>query len=223
MAQHVEECIRKVRSCGLKPLFFPEFSKLFHNAFGCSLVYFDQTSQSRSEEEDETVDVESYGDDTTNCVVNLASQNNNNVSKMDSVQSSPRSLSFSSEEHAITSRGNIWQHGKHSQHRIGSSPSSIGSNVNLVNSMPINCSTGGGIFAVSSESLATPTSSDQVTDYDHSNDDSSTIRCSTQSSMSNNNCDDDNDEEVIVDNTNDDDAPKKIMPLKDMKRSDKNR
>lgn len=231
IAQHVEECLRKVIDYREPTINAIKFNKNLLYAISM------QTGQSRSEEEDETVDVESYGDETSNCAVNLASQNNNstsnsnnnnnntsnnnnNVSKMDSIQSSPRSHQYTTnEEHMITSRSNLWQtHTKHN-HRIGTSPS--------MHSLPLNCVPT--MFPVSNESGATPTSSDQITEYDHhSNDGSNANRCSTQLSMNNNNnnCDNDNDEEVIVDNANDDDINKKLMaPVKhDGKRStDKNR
>lgn len=128
-----------------------------------------QSGQSRSEEEDETVDVESYGDETTvaSSAMNLAaSQNNNNITKNDSIRPTMRPMPFPgnnvggggigiggvstnssmpNDDHMITSRNSIWQtHTKHG-HRLGTSPP-VGmgaTNLTLVNShnsLPsINC------------------------------------------------------------------------------------
>lgn len=240
-----------------------------------------QSGQSRSEEEDETVDVESYGDEPTtaaNSAMNLAaSQNNNNITKIDSIRPTMRPMPFPgtnvgggigiggvisgnsnnnssmpNDDHMITSRNSIWQtHTKHG-HRLGNSPpgGAMGAtNLTLANSIPsIGCgppppppST---LF--SSESGATPTSSDQINDYDRAVDSPNRTmptsadrlnaarkmndiqkNCSARelknsAETTHNSCDNDNDEEVIV--TNDDDECHKKMPsTKDLKRSDKNR
>lgn len=206
-----------------------------------------QSGQSRSEEEDETVDVESYGDETSSSAMNLAaSQNNNNISKMDSIRPQMRQMPFTSssssmpnEEHMITSRNSIWQqHTKHG-HRLGTSPPSLGAtNISLVNSIPsIGC---GPPTMFQSESGATPTSSDQINEYDRSVESPNRIaqdrinsrigdmakNCSRDlnkngAEATHNNCDNDNDEDVIV--TNDDECPKKMPSTKDLKRNDKNR
>lgn len=106
----------------------------------------------RREEEDETVDVESYGDETSNTAVNLVSQNNNN-SKIDSAQSSP-TAHIRGEEHLITSVTNPWDR----KHRI---PMMINNNNNN------NCV--GTPMSMTNVSRATPTSSDQVSDYEEQN------------------------------------------------------
>lgn len=131
----------------------------------------------RREEEDETVDVESYGDETSNTAVNLVSQNNNNP-KIDSAQSSP-TTHIRGEEHLITSVTNPWDR----KHRI---PMIISNNNNNCVGPPI---------SMTNVSRATPTSSDQVSDYDEQN------RDKTQ--------DLENEEELIVDNTDDEDCVKK--------------
>lgn len=211
------------------------------------LLSFEQSGQSRSEEEDETVDVESYGDEPASSAMNLAaSQNNNNITKVDSIRPTMRSIPYTTsssanmpnEEHMITSRNSIWQqHTKHG-HRLGSSPpSSIASNISLVNSMPpIGC----GPPTMFPESGATPTSSDQINEYDRSAESPSRIsqdrinvrtgemqktssrELKNGAETTHNNCDNDNDEEVIVTN-DDDECPKKIPSTKDLKRNEKNR
>lgn len=200
------------------------------------------------------MDVESYGDEPASSAMNLAaSQNNNNITKIDSVRPAVRQMPFTSsssnmpsEEHLITSRNSIWQqHTKH-LHRLNTSPPGMtASNLSLVNSMPImNCgpppSQPPAMF--SSESGATPTSSDQLNEYadrtvespnrmaqenrhqtrigDIQKSNSRDLKNGAETTH-NNNCDNDNDEEVIVTN-DDDDCPKKI-PSKDLKRNDKNR
>lgn len=190
------------------------------------------------------MDVESYGDEPASSAMNLAaSQNNNNITKMDAIRSSMRPIAFTnntthlpSDEHMITSRNSIWQqHAKHA-HRLGASPpTSIASNLSLVNSMPpLGC---GPPTMFVSESGATSTSSDQITEYDRNTDSPNRMqqqhdRLNTRitdmqkasgrdlKNGADNNCDNDNDEEVIV--TNDDDECPKKLP-KDLKRNDKNR
>lgn len=177
-----------------------------------------QNGQNRTEDEDETVDVESYGDEAFNCAVNLASQqnnnNNNSITKLDPVilQSSPRSLP-SNDDHIIKSGSNLWQHNKH---RLGASPGSI--NAMLA---PMNCTTNH--LGTTNVSRATPTSSDQISEYEHPDKDGATIRGSTQ--MARNNCETahGHDEDVIVDNADDDDCGKKVAPRLELKREDKNR
>lgn len=209
-----------------------------------------QNGQPRSEEEDETVDVESYGDETASSAMNLAaSQNNNNITKIDSIRPTMRLGPFTSsssmpiEDHMITSRNSIWQqHTKHGQHRIGASPPVMGTtNINIPTSIAsMNC--GPPAMFSSETSGATSTSNDQVNEYDRSSAESPNrgaidrmnVRfaeipknCSRENLKSSvettrNNCDNDNDEEVIV--TNDDDECTKKMPsTKDPKRNDKNR
>lgn len=146
------------------------------------------------------------------------------------------------EDLLITSRNSIWQqHTKHG-HRLGTSPPNMSApNLSLVNSMPpMGC--GPPPMFPPNESGATPTSSDQINEYDRSVDspnrmaqDRNRIIDLQQKTNSrdlkngaetthnnNNNCDNDNDEEVIVTN-DDDDCPKKIPSTKDLKRNDKNR
>lgn len=130
----------------------------------------------RREEEDETVDVESYGDETSNTAVNLVSQNNNNP-KIESAQSSP-TTHIRGEEHLITSVTNPWDR----KHRI---PMIISNNNNNCVGTPM-----------TNVSRATPTSSDQVSDYEEQN------RDKTQEHL-------ENEEELIVDNTDDEDCLKK--------------
>lgn len=189
-----------------------------------------------------------------------AAQNNNNIQKMDSIRAatmrsmpfmnvsnSNTSNSMTNEEHLITSRSSIWQqHTKH-LHRMGPSPpnmNTINVNVSMANSMPISCVPQPTLFP--NESRSTPTSSDQINEYDRTNTESPSARI-TQERINNNNrigtdlqksngrdtkngietttqhnnCDNDNDEEVIV--TNDEDNCPKKMPSKELKRSDKNR
>ncbi|KAG4068593.1 hypothetical protein HA402_004934 [Bradysia odoriphaga] len=129
----------------------------------------------RREEEDETVDVESYGDETSNTAVNLVSQNNNN-SKIESAQSSP-TTHIRGEEQMITSVTNPWDR----KHRI---PMIISNNNNNCVGTPM-----------TNVSRATPTSSDQISEYEEQN------RDKTQ--------DLENEEELIVDNTDDEDCVKK--------------
>lgn len=140
------------------------------------------------EDEDETVDVESYGDETSNTAVDLVTQTNinNNITKIDSIPS-PR---HPSDEHVIVSGSNMWER----KHRIGV--------------MPMNC--GPPPMSVTNVSRATPTSSDQITEYQEQNRDRAQ------------NCVNDNDEEVIVDNTDEEDCPKKKSKNCD-KQNDKNR
>lgn len=173
-----------------------------------------------------------------------ASQNNNNITKVDTIRSSMRPLPFTSsstslpnEDHLITSRNSIWQqHAKHS-HRHGTSPpANIPSNISLVNSMqPLGC---GPPSMFSNESGATPTSSDQINEYDRTAESPNRIQqdrlnaritemqkqsgrdLKNGAETTHNNCDNDNDEEVIVTN-DDDECPKKLS--KDLKRNDKNR
>lgn len=123
------------------------------------------------------MDVESYGDETSNTAVNLVSQNNNNP-KIESAQSSP-TTHIRGEEHLITSVTNPWDR----KHRI---PMIISNNNN-------NCV--GTPMSMTNVSRATPTSSDQVSDYEEQN------RDKTQ--------DLENEEELIVDNTDDEDCIKK--------------
>lgn len=123
------------------------------------------------------MDVESYGDETSNTAVNLVSQNNNNP-KIESAQSSP-TTHIRGEEHLITSVSNPWDR----KHRI---PMIISNNNNNCVGTPI---------SMTNVSRATPTSSDQVSDYEEQN------RDKTQ--------DIENEEELIVDNTDDEDCIKK--------------
>lgn len=123
------------------------------------------------------MDVESYGDETSNTAVNLVSQNNNNP-KIESAQPSP-TTHIRGEEHLITSVTNPWDR----KHRI---PMIISNNNN-------NCV--GTPMSMTNVSRATPTSSDQVSDYEEQN------RDKTQ--------DLENEEELIVDNTDDEDCVKK--------------
>lgn len=175
-----------------------------------------------------------------------ASQNNNNITKMDMIRPTMRPMPFTSnsssmptEDHLITSRNSIWQqHTKHG-HRLGSSPPNMNApNLNLVNSMPpMGC---GPPTMFSNESGATPTSSDQINEYDRTVESPNRMAQERNrivdlqktnnrdlkngaETTHNNNCDNDNDEEVIVTN-DDDECPKKIPPsTKDLKRNDKNR
>lgn len=187
-----------------------------------------------------------------------AAQNNNNIQKMDSIRqmrpmpfmnvsNNNTSNSMINEEHLITSRSSIWQqHTKH-LHRMGPSPpnmNAVNVNVSMANSMPISCVSQPTLFP--NESRSTPTSSDQINEYDRTNTESPCTRISQERINNNNriatdlqksngrdtkngietttvhnNCDNDNDEEVIVTN-DEDDCPKK-MPSKELKRSDKNR
>lgn len=176
-----------------------------------------------------------------------ASQNNNNITKMDLIRPTMRPMSFTNnntnnmqtEDHLITSRNSIWQqHTKHG-HRLGTSPPNMSApNLNLVNSMqqPMGCGPPPTMF--SNESGATPTSSDQINEYDRTVESPNRmaqernrivdLQKTTNRDLKNgaetthnNNCDNDNDEEVIVTN-DDDECPKKIS-TKDLKRNDKNR
>lgn len=194
------------------------------------------------------MDVESYGDEPASSAMNLAaSQNNNNITKMDVMRPAMRPMPFSTgvsmpnEDHMITSRNSIWQqHTKTHGHRISTSSPGMGApSINLVNSLPqIGC---GPLTMFSSESGATPTSSDQLNEYDRSAEspnriaqDRMNIRIGEMSKNScnrelknsaettRNSCDNDNDEEVIVTN-DDDECSKKIPSTKDHKRNDKNR
>ncbi|XP_055320054.1 protein Teyrha-meyrha-like isoform X2 [Sitodiplosis mosellana] len=223
IAQHVEDCLRK-------------------------------SGQSRCEEEDETVDVESYGDETASSAMNLAaSQNNNNITKMDTIRPTMRPMPFTSssasmptEDHLITSRNSIWQqHTKHAQHRLGSSPPSMSApSLSLVNSMPAMGCGPPTMFPSSNESGATPTSSDQINEYDRSVESPNRLivqernrivdlqktnsrdlknGAETTQHNNNNNCDNDNDEEVIVTHDEGECPTAKKMPsTKDLKRNDKN-
>lgn len=250
IAQHVEDCLRKVsQSIAMTN----KCNEQMLNGYFSPFKWKKQSGQSRSEEEDETVDVESYGDETSSSAMNLAAaQNNNNVVKHDSIRPTIRPMPFTSvansssncmsnEEHMITSRSGIWQqHTKH-LHRLGPSPPNMNAvNVSMANSIPISCAPPN-LFPNES-SGATPTSSDQINEYDRTNTESPNTRISqdrhnnrinndlqksNNREMKNgietthNNCDNDNDEEVIVTN-DEDDCPKK-MPSKDLKRCDKNR
>lgn len=152
-----------------------------------------QHGQSR-EEEDETVDVESYGDETSNTAVDLVTQTNinNNITKHDPIQS-PR---HPNEEHVIVSGSNLWER----KHRMGGMPMACGGPPQM------------SVANVTNVSRATPTSSDQITDYQDQNRDRAQQSCGGN----------DNDEEVIVDNTDDEDCPKKKSKNCD-KQNDKNR
>lgn len=137
--------------------------------------------------------MESYGDETSNTAVNLASQqnnnnNNNNTIKIDSAHSSPHERN---EEHLITSVTNPWER----KHRL---------------SIPMNCGPPPQppqLTSVTNVARATPTSSDQISNYDDHNKDRGHST--------------DIDEEVIVDNTDDEDCPKKSRICD--KQDDKNR
>lgn len=229
---------------------------------------FKQNGQSRCEEEDETVDVESYGDETATSAMNLAAaqnnNNNNNVTKMDSVRPTLRPMPFSSnppnhpnEEHFITSRSSIWQQQPPPQqqplkhHRIPGMPSpptmTVPNSMGHVNPMTMTCppppppST---MFANESAGI-TPTSSDQVNDYDRPSTGSPSTRLAQDSRHTGRmvdlaaksgggrelkngldtahiNCDNANDEEVIVTN-DDDECPPKKHTAKDLKRTDKSK
>lgn len=156
-----------------------------------------QAAATTREEEDETVDVESYGDETSNTAVDLVTQTNinNNITKIDSIPSPHHR--HPSDEHVIVSGSNMWER-KH--HRIGV--------------MPMNCGPPQPPppqMSVTNVSRATPTSSDQITEYQEQNRDNRAQ-----------NCGNDNDEEVIVDNTDEEDCPKKKSKNCD-KQNDKNR
>lgn len=232
IAQHVEECLQKVRTAASQQLTPPPMNCCTNSntKFGLFSLRMTQTGagshgQSRSEEEDETVDVESYGDETSNCAVNLASQNNNNTIAS-KINATPRSHHpFSAEEHMITSRSNLWQtpSNKHppNHHRIGNSPSLHHSlNCGPVPPPPSSQIAPGGIFPGSNESTgATPTSSDQIAEYDQQNIEDASSGMRQHSSMGGN-TNIETDEDVIVDNSNEDDVKKS---LKDSKRNEKNR
>lgn len=178
---------------------------------------------------------------------------------MDSIRPTMRPMPFTSsgssmptEDHLITSRNSIWQqHTKHGQHRLGTSPPSMSApSLGLVNSMTTMSGCGPPTMfpppppPQSNESGATPTSSDQINEYDRSVEspnrmmgqdrnriidlqktNSRDLKNGAETTQhNNNNCDNDNDEEVIV--TNDDDecpSAKKMPSTKDLKRNDKNR
>lgn len=154
------------------------------------------------EEEDETVDVESYGDET----VSWASMNNNNEPKLNSVQTPIRPLNPADDRNIIISRNSLWHYNKHN--RIGDTSVLMGNDSNGIhgssnNNAPPTATT---ILEANGTNIAraTPTSSDQLNEYNHENEDSAAnTRSHHQSSRSTNNCDADNGEEVIVDNTDD--------------------
>lgn len=180
-----------------------------------------QNGPSRSdddEEEDETVDVESYGDET----VNWTLMNNNNESKLNSLQTSARPISSAEERHII-SRHNLWHYNK--QSRMGDTSVLMGESNGIICSGNGNTHTAATILDGNGTNIAraTPTSSDQVNEYNHENDDSSAISRS-QHQNSNNNCDLDNNEEVIVDNTDDEECVKEMPSVIERNRSvDRNR
>lgn len=137
-------------------------------------------------------------------------------------QSSPRSLA-STEEQTITSGSSLWQHAKHRQ-QLGNSTGSISA---MLAPTPINCTashlSGGG--NLTNVSRATPTSSDQINDYDHHSRDKDVCIMRGANQMSRNSaiCDPEHDEEVIVDHADNDDCGKKNSQRIDLKRDDKNR
>ncbi|CRL05102.1 CLUMA_CG017988, isoform A [Clunio marinus] len=160
IAQHIEECVRK------------------------------QNSQTQIQDEDETVDVESYGEETSNGAINMTSQlyNNNNNSVNNNNNNSNQVINNNNniimhnkidkttpEDHTITSLNRTtanWDH--KSRMSLNLSCTQINEN---------------GITRV------TPTSSDQrITDVEYELDND---RDRSQERMS------DNEEEVIVDNTDD--------------------
>lgn len=165
-----------------------------------------QNGAATREEEDETVDVESYGDEMSNTAVNLAANApiTSNI-KIDSAQSSPHDRGgggTGNEEHLITSVSNPWDR----KHRLG-----IGMHGNAA---PI----------MSNVARATPTSSDQISDYEEYSKErighhgpnglgGGNVGASANSG--------DNDEEVVVDNTDDEICSKKSRQCD--KKDDKNR
>lgn len=163
---------------------------------------------------------------------NNNNNNNNNITKLDAAnaaaaaasairQSSPRSLA-STEEQIITSGSSLWQHPKH-RHQLGNSPGSISA---MLAPTPINCTASHlGSGGVTNVSRATPTSSDQINDYDHHSRDKDVcvLRGGTQLPRSSAICETEHDEEVIVDNADNDDCGKKNPQRIDLKRDDKNR
>ncbi|CAO1436622.1 unnamed protein product [Diamesa hyperborea] len=171
IAQHIEECVRK------------------------KLRVLQQNNQTQLQEEEETVDVESYGEETSNGAINMTSQlynnNNNNVNNNININNLNNNNNNSSnnnnnntimhnkidkttpEDHTITSlnRTTNWDHQK--------SRMALNLNCTQINENAI--------------TRVTPTSSDQRIDveYELDNDRESQGRMT------------DNEEEVIVDNTDD--------------------
>lgn len=176
IAQHVEECLRKVHHWSI-------VSKRNN------MMDVPQQEQSTArDDEDETVDVESFGDETSNGAVNLAAQstthnnnnnNNNNIMKLDQNHSIQRPLSTENGITSLTTLHTPWDR----KHRL------VSFQCPTTTISPLNPTI----------SRATPTSSDQRTDID-------TDRNSTERRNEQRN---DNDEEVNVDNTDDEESIKR--------------
>ncbi|KXJ73082.1 hypothetical protein RP20_CCG016356 [Aedes albopictus] len=171
IAQHIEDCVRKQQQ---------QHQQQHHQQ--------QQSGQSTAQDEDETVDVESYGDETSNGAINMTSNvihhtnnslhNNNNNNNAPIKPDPPMTKLPQMEESAITSLSSIVPHWDRK------------TRLNL----PLNCT------ATSDNSITrvTPTSSDQRIDVDYEQDHDHSQDMVT-----------DHDEEVIVDNTDDEECIKR--------------
>jgi hypothetical protein len=150
-----------------------------------------QNSQTQMQDEEETVDVESYGEETSNGAINMTSQmynnnnntvNNNNNNSNQVINNNNNTIMHSKidkttpEDHTITSLNRTatnWDH------------------KSRMSSINMNCAQ---INEHNAITRVTPTSSDQRIDVEYELDNE---RDQSQERMS------DNEEEVIVDNTDD--------------------
>jgi hypothetical protein len=184
IAQHIEECVRKVGKVAAAA------STLAHHAL---FPQQNHHSQSQMQDEDETVDVESYGEETSNGAINMTSQmyhNNNNSSNVNNNNNSNQ---------VINNNNNTIMHSKidkttaEDHHAITSlNRSAAAANWDHKSRMSLNMSCAP--MSDNAITRVTPTSSDQRIDVEYELDNE---RDQSQERMS------DNEEELIVDNTDD--------------------
>jgi hypothetical protein len=146
-------------------------------------------------EEDETVDVESYGEESSNGPINMTSQMYNNNNNSNQVINNNNTIMHSKidkttpEDHTITSLNRMatsWDH----KSRL----SSLNCNNNTTTTLTNSSNNNNNNVENNAITRVTPTSSDQRIDVEYELDNE---RDQSQERMS------DNEEEVIVDNTDD--------------------
>ena len=188
IAQHIEECVRKQQNASSNP---------------------------SVQDEDETVDVESYGDETSNGAINMTSNiihhnNNNHITNHHKIAIDPSLTKLPLEENAITSLSSIVPHWDR-KNRM---------------SLPLNCELNkyfwtktmlmikylGTATSDNSITRVTPTSSDQRIDVDYEPDHD---QCQDMIT--------DNDEEVVVDNIDDEECIKRARIANNNNNNEKNR
>jgi hypothetical protein len=150
-------------------------------------------------EEDETVDVESYGEESSNGPINMTSQmynNNNNSNQVINNNNNNNNTIMHSkidkttpEDHTITSLNRMATSWDHKSRLMTSSLNCSNTTTTLTNTINNNA-----VVENNAITRVTPTSSDQRIDVEYELDNE---RDHSQERMS------DNEEEVIVDNTDD--------------------